>query len=387
MPWKQGVSEMEQREAFIKSVLKGKSSIAELCEEFGISRTVGHKLIRRFEQEGKKGLEPKSRRPKSCSHETSEEILCAIIHYRTMHPRWGSEKLRVLLTEEYGEDEVPSERTITRILDKSGLIEFRRRKHRLRHISSGILIPATEPNKVWTADIKGWWRTRDGKVVHPLTIRDEFSKYILDIGALSNGDFPSVRERFIKCFKQYGMPMYIRTDNGAPFAAIRAVQGLSRLSVEWLRRGIMPERILPASPYMNGAHERMHKDIKAELQCKPLKNIKDEQKRFDEWREQFNTIRPHQALQNKRPNQIYRYSSRIFQLRCPEYQYPQDMETRRVGHRGTLFWHSKEHFISNSLACQTLGIRQEDCKKVSVWFCELRLGETDENFMLPLGGA
>ena len=378
---------MEQRELFLRDFLRGGRSISELCELHCISRALGHKLLRRFEQEGRKGLEPRSRRPKHCSRETSESIICAIVRLRTEHPRWGSEKLRTLLLDDHEVGEVPSERTITRILNRSGLISLRKRRRSARHLSSGKLVKADEPNKVWTADIKGWWRTRDGKIVYPLTIRDEHSRFILDIGALDSYDYASVRERFTECFRKYGMPAYIRTDNGAPFAAIRSLRGLTRLSAEWVRRGIFPERILPAKPYMNGAHERMHKDMKAELQSKPLKSRKDEQKRFDDWREEFNNIRPHQALQNRRPRQVYIHSKEKFQEKLPEYTYPKDMETRRVGYRGNLYWHSKERFISNALCSQTVGIRYEQDDSLSVWYCELKLGETDSRFRLPLGGG
>lgn len=387
MPWQTSVSEMEQRANFIKAVLRQNRSVSEVCEEFGISRALGHKLLRRYEEEGKKGLTPRSRRPKSCGREISEELICEIVRLRTEHPRWGSAKLRVLLLDEHEAYEVPSERTITRILDRSGLICLRKRRRRARHISCGKLVRADVPNRVWTADIKGWWRTRDGKVVHPLTIRDEHSRFILDIGALQNCDYHSARERFIECFRRYGMPDYIRTDNGAPFAAIRALQGLTRLSVEWLQRGTMPERILPAKPYMNGGHERMHRDIKAELQSKPLRNSREEQKRFDDWREEFNCIRPHQALGSKRPSQIYVPSSRGYSEQAPQYKYPIDMETRQVGHRGCLFWHSKERFVSNALRGHTVGIRHEGDGQLSVWYCELELGRTDKNFRLPLGGG
>ena len=386
MPWKQSVSEMEQREAFIREIVKGRRSITEACELYGISRVLGHKLLRRYEEEGKQGLAPRSRRPKSCSFVVKEEIICRVVRLRTEHPRWGSAKLQQMLLDEYEECEVPSERTITRILDRSGLISIRKRRRQKKHLSSGKLVAADCPNRVWTADIKGWWRTRDGKIVYPLTIRDEYSRFILDIGALQSCDYFTAKRRFHRCFELYGMPDYIRTDNGAPFAAVRSLQGLTRLSADWVRRGTCPERILPASPYMNGGHERMHRDIKAELQCRPLRNWRSEQKRFDEWREEFNTIRPHQALKNKRPAQLYAPSERRYQRKTPDYAYPQDMETRRVGLRGNITWKSKETFISHALEGQTLGIRYENDRSLSVWFCELKLGETDANFSLPLGG-
>ena len=140
---------------------------------------------------------------------------------------------------------------------------------------------------MWTADFKGWWRTKDGTRCFPLTIRDQRSRYILDIGALPGPSLEHSKERFLACFKRYGLPEYIRTDNGGPFASMRSLQGLSRLSAWWVKLGITPERITPGSPQMNGAHERMHLDMKQELQKAPERNLAAQQKRFDTWREEL----------------------------------------------------------------------------------------------------
>jgi hypothetical protein len=237
-----------------------------------------------------------------------------------------------------------------------------------------------------TVDFKGWWRTRNGKPCFPLTIRDAFSRNILDIRALPGTAFEPVRDAFERVFEQYGLPGQILSDNGIPFASVLSVQGLTRLSAWWVKLGIRPRRILPACPFMNGSHERMHRDMKRELQGSPAFNLREEQQRFDHWREEYNTVRPNQALQGRRPAEVYRVSDRKLPASLPCFEYPADMDCRRISPRGMLSWRQKPCFISGALAGETVGLLREETGSLSVWFCELKLGTTDQNFCSPLGG-
>jgi len=227
---------------------------------------------------------------------------------------------------------------------------------------------------------------KNGKVVFPLTIRDAYSRCILEVAALPGTGFEYSKERFEACFRRYGLPEFIRTDNGGPFASTSSVGGLSRLSAWWIKQGVFPERIDLASPYQNGAHERMHKDMKQELQQKPLYNLKDEQKRFDEWVYDYNNIRPHRSLGMLTPGARYACSEREYDPKKPDFEYQDEMITRRVSRRGFIFWHSERKFLSGSLEKETVGIRQEDDDTLSVWYCDYPLGCTSLNFDTPLGG-
>lgn len=382
MPWKR-ISEMQEREDFVKRAIQPRANISQLCREFGISRSVGHKLVKRYREEGKKGIVPRSRKPKSHALEVSGEMVCEIVALRKKYPRWGGATLRELLLEKH--QDVPSSRTVDRVLERAGLVR-ERRTPRGRWLDREKLITPKYPNHVWTVDFKGWWNTRDRKPCFPLTVRDGYSRYMLGVHALKGTSFEPTREAFEELFERYGMPEEILSDNGSPFASVLSVQGLTRLSAWWIKLGIHPRRILPRCPFMNGSHERMHKDMKAELQTNPGWNIKDQQARFDEWRNTYNCIRPNQAIGRKRPQAVYVKSSRPYPSTLPEFKYPVSMDVRRTSSRGYISWHQKPYFISGAIPTETIGIEEEADSSMSLWFCELKLGTTDRNFQRPLGG-
>lgn len=380
MPWSQ-VSEMENRYEFVLRAQSGEC-VKELCVEYGISRTVGYKLLKRCEEEGIEGARPRSRCPHNCPDKTPEEMIFEVVSWRQKHPSWGGRKLAKVLKQLHG-SEAPSARNIDRILQRCNLSR-RRRPGRRRWLPEGRIMVPRKPNDVWTADFKGWWKTKDGKTCFPLTIRDEYSKYILDISALAGTGYNQARRRFERCFEQYGLPNYIRTDNGGPFAAISAVQGLSRLSAWWIRLGVTPNRIDLASPSQNGGHERMHRDLKADVQSKPAPNIMEQQLVFDDWRHSFNTIRPHEALNMRPPAEVYSNSERCYSANLPPFDYPEGYQTRKVDCRGHIFWRGKRIFVSSALVREKLGLCWQE-ETLHVWFCDLLLGVTTSDFSLPLG--
>lgn len=384
MPWKQ-VKPMEEKYRFILRANEPKANFSEVCREFGISRKTGYKLFSRYEAEGLRGLKPRSRRPKVSPGEVSSELIFEIVSIRQAHPRWGGVTIRSILERTHDAKKLPCPRTIDRILDRCGLVESRKRRKKRKYAPTDIVKPE-QPNDVWTVDFKGWWRTKDRRKCVPLTVRDEYSRYLLDLSALEHGSTEAVKARFKECFRKYGMPKYIRSDNGAPFSAYLGLQGLSSLSVWWIKQGVFPNRIPPASPQFNGAHERMHRDIKAELQKNPAKNSSIQQRIFDEWREEFNKVRPHRALKMKTPSEVYKFSDVKFQEEL-EFQYEQDFLVRKVTSRGGISWKSKDRFISNALAKERIGVEVEDDSSLSLWFCDFFLGNTDEDFVNPLGGS
>ena len=308
MPWNK-VDEMKLRTEFVVKASVPGAKVAAVCRDYGISRSVGYKLLRRYESEGLAGISPRSRKPKSHALSVSAELVCEIVSLRQKHPTWGARILRELLCERYEAEDVPCSRTIDRILDRAGLVAKRRRSSG-KWLDRDLIERPTEPNKLWSTDFKGWWYTKSGKPCFPLTIRDGYSRYIISIQALQGTGFQSTKNAFEEAFERCGLPEEILSDNGTPFASVLAIQGLTQLSAWWVKLGIRPRRILPACPFMNGSHERMHRDMKAELQRTPLWNLKEEQKRFDDWRAEYNSVRPNQALGMKKPSAVYRPSIR-----------------------------------------------------------------------------
>ena len=245
---------MDQRTEFIMRVFRKNAPFKSVCKDFGVSSKTGYKWLNRFIDEGIDGLNDRSRRPQHHSHQLTEDIICRLIKFKTNHMAWGPKKIVDLYERQYGK--APSRSSVHRVLQKSGLIV--KRRHRMVKPNQRLVnrLESRSPNDVWTVDFKGWWYTQDRQRCEPLTVRDDFSRYVLTAVPLQNSRTESVRSEFERLFKVYGMPKVIRSDNGTPFASTRAVFGLTRLSAWFIALGIQLDRIKPGCPYENGGHEK-----------------------------------------------------------------------------------------------------------------------------------
>jgi transposase InsO family protein len=347
MPWKKS-EPMEQRIEFALKAMRTLNFRA-LCQEYGISAKTGYKWKERFLREGLAGMEEESRRPKSHAEQLPEAEVCEIVRLKLAHWSWGPRKIRELYLRRHGE--VASESTFKRVLERAGLTQKRRRG---RAREAGRLCKggrASAPNEVWTVDFKGWWRN-GAKRCEPLTVRDEHSRYVLEVRAVENARSETVRKSFEELFARQGLPQAIRSDNGAPFASKYGLWGLSRLSAWWVALGIDLERGRPAHPQDNGAHERMHKDISRELEAIG----QSDQEALDLWRQTFNYERPHDALGMRCPGEVYIASQRKYEGTPEDLAYP-DMCSRRVCQHGTISLEAERLFLSTSLAGWSVGLK------------------------------
>ena len=244
MPWTE-TDVVDLRTEFVLRAIRGVEPFGRLCKEFGITRRTGYKWKERFFTDGLSGLGNQSRRPARSPKEIREETVCEIVKLRLAHPRWGARKLRAVLERKLDKEELPSESSFKRILDKAGLVVHRRRKPKEQGSRVQTPVRAERPNHVWTIDFKGWWYTRERERFEPLTIRDDFSRYLLCAQAMDNGRTETVREQMIRVFERYGLPEVIRSDNGSPVAARGSPLGLIRLAAWWLTLGIDLDRIPP----------------------------------------------------------------------------------------------------------------------------------------------
>jgi len=360
---------MSQKKEFVLKSF-GSKNFRVLCKEYGISTKTGYKWRKRFMDHGWGGLEEWSRRPLSHAKELSEAVVCEMVRLKTKHKFWGARKVRDVYARTH--EEVPSESSFKRVLDRAGLVEHRRmaRRSEAGRICTGRR--ANAPNEIWTVDFKGWWYKANGERCEPLTVRDECSRYVLEVRVVPDARTATVRACFERLFEQNGLPGAIRSDNGVPFASSTGVLGLSKLSAWWVVLGIDLERSRPGCPQDNGGHERLHLDIERELRGE------EQQASFDEWRRTFNQERPHEALAMKRPAELYQPSALKFVGTPEDVRYPK-MEPRRVKSTGHIHYGKHSIFISSALAGWSVGLEACEQGKFNVHFGRLLLGQYDES--------
>jgi putative transposase len=359
---------MDQRIEFALKAMQTLNFRA-LCQEYGVSTKTGYKWKQRLINGGLEGIKEESRRPRSSPNQLREEEVCEIVRLKLAHWSWGPRKIRELYLRRHGE--VASESSFKRVLERSCLTQKRRRRRSIEagRLSSGRRGQA--PNEVWTVDFKGWWRAQ-GKRCEPLTVRDEYSRYLLEVRALKDARTETVRQSFERLFERHGLPQAMRSDNGSPFASRQGLLGLSRLSAWWVALGIDLERGRPGHPQDNAAHERMHKDISHELEALG----ESEQEALDLWRQTFNYERPHETLGMRTPGEVYVASERKYEGTPADLEYPQ-MCTRRVNPTGLISLNGESIFLSTSLAGWSVGLKPIAADSMEVWFGRLLLGRVD----------
>jgi putative transposase len=371
MPWKTTLKMNEKIEFAMKCLTT--TNFRQLCQEHGISPKTGYKWKERFVNNGLAGLEDESRRPQGHADELSEAVVCEMVSLKQAHLHWGPRKIRDLYERRHP-GATPSESSFKRVLERAGLTKPRRIRKAADNgrLSSGR--KAISCNDVWTVDFKGWWVGEGGKRVEPLTVRDEHSRMLLELRAVGSSRTEVIRPCFENLFEKHGLPGAIRSDNGPPFASSSAILGLSRLSVWWLALGIDLERGRPGCPQDNGAHERMHLDVRRELQSG---RIGRDQNAFDLWRHEYNNERPHEALGMKRPAEVYAPSPRPYEG-TPDLLDYGGMETRKVHSVcGTIGFQSELIRLSSALGGWNVGLAEQPDGLVEVWFASLLLGHID----------
>lgn len=373
MPWRE-TCPMDQRQKFISDWLRAEWSVSELCASYGISRKTGYKWLGRYHEGGLSDLVDQPRGPHLHPNATKADVEARILELRHHHPFWGPRKLKKRLERLEPTTSWPAKSTIGEILKRHGLAMARRVRRRTP-IYEGPFVGGLSPNDVWAADFKGWFKTRDGARIDPLTVTDCASRYLIRCRAVPETNGINVRGQLTASFQELGMPRALRTDNGPPFATV-GVGGLSDLSVWLIKLGITPERIRPAHPEENGAHERMHRTLKQHTAKPPKANPRAQQEAFDRFRAEYNDERPHEAIEMKTPAQVYRPSPRPFPKKLPEVEYPAGSILRLVMGNGTIKVRTKQIYISNSLIGEQVRLDELDDGS-SIWFGPLQLGKLD----------
>jgi transposase InsO family protein len=374
MPW-QETEAVEQRMMFLVEYESGGGSFSALCLRYQVSRTTGYKWVERFEEEGIAGLWERSRAPHRVGHALSGKLVRLILEARAARPHWGPRKLLARLKVTHPEEPWCVVSTVGELLRRKGLTE--RRVYRRRSAPRlEALEPYTRSNTVWCTDFKGWFVLGNGQRCEPWTLTDGWSRFVLGIKALARQESTPVRRGFEGAFREHGLPEVIRSDNGRPFAGL-GFGGLSQLAVWWIKLGIRPERIRPGKPQENGRHERMHLTLK-ETSKPAEQTLRGQQRRFDAFRQEFNEQRPHEALGDQPPAQVYQSSSRSYPTSTPKIEYEAGILTKRVHQHGDISWRGERLFLSEALAGEDVAFDPLTEGQWLVRFGPMKLAKLDD---------
>jgi putative transposase len=376
MPWDEA-TRMNQRLRFIVDFESCRFTMTELCERYGISRKTGYKWAQRYACEGASGLEDRPHVAKRFPRQICPEKVERVLELRRRFSSMGPRKLLAQLKRLDPEASWPAASTIGDLLKRHGLVESRPSRRR-RLVSARPWVEMRSPNEVWSADFKGQFRLGDTRLCYPLTVSDGFSRYLLGCRGLEKPSGELSKAVFEHLFRQYGLPRAILTDNGSPFASSQSLCRLSRLSVWWIKLGIHPVLIQPGHPEQNGRHERMHRTLKAATARPPAVNASQQQDRFDQFRQFYNEQRPHEALGQVPPAEVYEVSSRSYPSQLKAWQYPGHFEVRSVRPTGAIKWRGEWLFVSESLQGERIGLEEVDEGLWSVYLGSVPIARFDE---------
>lgn len=370
MPWKEETT-MSLRLDFVKLALRESANMSELCGRFGISRKTGYKWLHRYQQQGAEALLDQTRRPYTSPNRTQTEIEELTLQVRDRYPAWGGRKIHSLLLGN-GHVNIPSPSTITAILHRNGRMDDDESiKHRAFQS-----FEKEHPNDLWQMDFKGHFPMTVGRRCHPLTVLDDCSRFLLGLKACANETRETVQEQLTCIFRIYGLPDRMIMDNGSPWGD-DGNNPYTRLTVWMLRLGISISHGRPHHPQTQGKDERLHRTLNAELiSRRPFSDLCDCQTAFDHWRDTYNHVRPHQALEMSVPGERYEPSSHPFPEVLPPVSYDTGDIVRKVDVSGRISFLNRKFRVGKAFHRQPVAIRPTDTDGVFlVSFCHKTIAQ------------
>jgi transposase InsO family protein len=371
MPWKE-MDAMSLRKEFVMLAKQAGANIRALCRQYQVSSRTGYKWLKRYEQEGETGLVDQSKRPKHIHTQTERVMEEKVLEVREQ-TGWGGRKIARVLQDQ-GYAHVPHPNTITDILRRAGKLEEEEcAKHQPMQ-----RFERDQPNELWQMDFKGHFEMLRERC-HPLTVLDDHSRFCLGLKACANETGGTVKGHLQAIFRQYGLPKAILCDNGRPWGGGYPELELSHLAVWLIRLGIHPQHGRPAHPQTQGKEERFHRTLKTELlQGHSFSDLSDCQRYFDTWRDRYNLVRPHEALNLDTPIQHFRVSQRSFPETLPPIEYRSDALVRKVQKTGDVTYHDQEYRVGKGLVGEYVELQPTDRDGVfDVYYCTYKVRQID----------
>lgn len=367
----------QQRLQVVKAYHQGIHSMTDICASYGISRKTGHKWYQRYLEHGEVGLNDLSRTPHKMNYHYTELQIQQAIDLKLRYRQWGPKKINAKLNEIFPDQNWPSPTMLYEIFKKHYLVTNRQIRSR---------VPATAPlgdltacNDTWAIDFKGWFLTDDGSKCEPLTITDCYTRYLIRCIHLDKHSVEYVWPVFDEAFREYGLPNRIRSDNGPPFGSC-GVGRLTKLSINFIKAGVIPEWIQPGHPEQNGRHERFHLTLKQGVAQPPKATLLAQMEAMDQFIKEYNFERPHEALNMQTPGSRYHSSQRTWNgiLRPPEYD-ENIFAVRKVEKSGQIKWKGAHIFISETLRGEPVGLRDDENGDLECYYGALYLGKIGED--------
>ena len=368
MSWNNGNKTL-LREEFV-NLAKSGTNITQLCYRFNISRKTGYKWINRAKKSSSKNFKDRSCRPHHIVYHVSEEIKDLLISTRCLNPHWGAKKIKAYLINRHIVSHLPATSTINKILSIAGLMKIHQHQ---RHFAYK-RFEYKYPNALWQMDFKGYFSLLNGSNCHPLTIIDDYSRYLLCLTACLNESLENVKPILIKTFSYYGLPDSIVLDHGSCWRT-KNQQQWSKLTL-WLRRlGIQVIHGKPYHPQTRGKDERLHRTLKVELiNDVSMNNLLDAQRQFDLWRHRYNHLRPHEALNLQPPITRYQPSKNHPPKKLEPINYWEDDTIRTIDQNGYIHIDGRHFLLSRSLRGQPVALRPSlDGKNLNIFFCQQKI--------------